>query len=619
MTRTVQTLPDTAAPPTPEPQARRNRRRVRLLLWALVVVLLAGLGWILVTGLLARAELVGSRNDLSSLRTGMTTPSDPTASAGHGTDRGELALQAARSAAEHAERAHRLTAGPAWYVAAHLPFVGGPFETVRGAAEVLDRLGGRVLPAALRTVDRVTADAGGSHINLAELRRAVPDLEEASQQAALARVEADRLPRRTWLHSVDHARGQLLAGLKRVAPVMENAAVGARLLPPMLGEGGPRRYLLVFQNPAEARGTGGMPGAYAVLTADKGRLALPQFGRDTDMATARPTIDMGAEFAAMYAQYDSVKTWPNSNMSPHFPYAARIWSAAWHAKSRQRVDGVLSLDPGALSALLAAVGPARLADGTSVTAANVVDLTERTNYAMYPDPVRRKAFLLDVARACAGRLLTAAGDAQRRPALLRGLYEVLHSGRMTVWSAHADEQQELNARPVGGSVPQGPGTYAGLVVNNAGGTKLDYYLDRSLEWSPGRCTADGREVTVKAVLTNRAPVTGLPLYVTDRLDNPAHAARRGDNRLLVSYFATAGAGLVQARLDGKAAPSAQGTERGHPVYTFDVEVPRGTSRTLTLHLLEPPSDRAPTVLRQQLTRPLHVTVRQGSRCPGAGS
>ncbi|TFV32556.1 hypothetical protein E4K10_22170 [Streptomyces sp. T1317-0309] len=82
MTRTVQTLPDTAAPPTPEPQARRNRRRVRLLLWALVVVLLAGLGWILVTGLLARAELVGSRNDLSSLRTGMTTPSDPAASAG---------------------------------------------------------------------------------------------------------------------------------------------------------------------------------------------------------------------------------------------------------------------------------------------------------------------------------------------------------------------------------------------------------------------------------------------------------------------------------------------------------------------------------------------------------
>ena len=44
-----------------------------------------------------------------------------------------------------------------------------------------------------------------------------------------------------------------------MAPTVENAATGARLLPAMLGENGPRRYFMVFQNPAEARGTGGMP------------------------------------------------------------------------------------------------------------------------------------------------------------------------------------------------------------------------------------------------------------------------------------------------------------------------------------------------------------------------
>jgi hypothetical protein len=613
------TLLSSAAPAVPESPARRNRRRVRLLLWALMGLLLTGLVWIVVTGLLARAELVTSRDDLRTLRSSMTGTGGLASTTERGASRSELALRTARSAAAHAERAHWLTTGPAWYVAAQLPFAGGAFETVRGTAEVVDRLAGKALPAVVRTVGRLTANAGGKHLNLAELRRAAPDLERAAHEAALARTEADSLPRHTWLPPVDRVRGQLLATLDRVAPAMENAAVGARLLPPMLGEGGLRRYLLVFQNPAEARGTGGMPGAYAVLTADKGSLALPEFGRDTDMAGTRPKIDLGAEFAAMYGQYDSVMTWPNSNMSPHFPYAARIWSAAWHAKSGERMDGVLSLDPGALAGLLAAVGPARMADGTLVTAANVVDLTERTNYVMYPDPVKRKAFLLNVARAAAGRLLTAAGDSQRRPALLRGLYEVLGSGQMTAWSAHANEQRELAARPVGGSVPEGPGPYAGLVVNNAAGTKLDYYLDRALEWSPGRCTGDGREVTVKAVLTNRAPAGGLPSYVTDRLDKPAHGTRKGDNRLIVSYFATADARLVEASLDGKRPFSSPGTERGHPVYTFDVEVPRGQSRTLTLHLLEPPSDRAPTVLRQRLTRPLQVTVRPGPRCAGHGA
>ncbi|MFI9650062.1 DUF4012 domain-containing protein [Streptomyces sp. NPDC052040] len=615
MAETIRTPPDGIAAHSPDVPARRNRRRARLLLWALVVLLLVGLGWIMVTGLLARAELVGTRNDLSSLRAAMAASSGPVSTA----ERGELAARAVRSAAGHAGRAHWLTAGPAWYMAAHLPWVGGPFESVRGAAGVLDRLAGRVLPAALRAVDRVSAGTGSGHIDLVALRRAAPELERASHESALALAEAGGLPKKTWLPAVDQARGELLAGVRRVAPVMENAAVGARLLPAMLGESGPRRYFLVFQNPAEARGTGGMPGSYAVLTADKGTLALPEFGRDTDMAAARPKVDLGAEFAAMYGQYGSVGTWPNSNMSPHFPYAARIWSAAWQSKSGEHVDGVVSLDPGALAGLLAAVGPARMTDGTQVTAANVVDLTERTNYVLYPDPVRRKAFLLDVARAAAGRLLAAAGNSQRRPALLRGLYKVLRTGQMTVWSAHGDEQRELAARPVGGSLPEGPGAYAGLVVNNSAGTKLDYYLDRRMEWSAGRCTAAGREVTVTAVFTNRAPSTGLPPYVTDRLDKPTDAPRPGDNRLLVSYFATAGAGLLDAHIDGKTALSSPGTERGHPVYTFDVEVPRGRSRALTLHLLEPPTVGAPVVLRQQLTRPLEVVVRPGPRCGGGGA
>ena len=100
-------------------------------------------------------------------------------------------------------------------------------------------------------------------------------------------------------------------------------------------------------------------------------------------------------------------------MSPHFPDAARIWSATWLDQSRERVDGVLSLDPGALARLLAASGPTRTTAGTVVAADNVVDLSERTNYMTYPDPHKRKAFLLDVARAAAGQLLTAADDPQR--------------------------------------------------------------------------------------------------------------------------------------------------------------------------------------------------------------
>src|ERR1035437_1366303 len=46
----------------------------------------------------------------------------------------------------------------------------------------------------------------------------------------------------------------------------------------------------------------------------------------------------------------------------------------------------------------------------------------------------------------------------------------------------------------------------------------------------------------------------------------------------------------------------------HSVYTVDVELPRGTSRTVVLHLSEPAATGEPIVLRQPLVRPLHVTL-----------
>ncbi|MFF0065237.1 DUF4012 domain-containing protein [Streptomyces sp. NPDC005279] len=614
----IHTLPDSSVLSRFTGLVRRSHRRTRPVMWVAAGFLLAGSCWVLVTGLYARSELLAARNDLETLRNTVTAPASPASAAGGATDRRARTDAAARSAAAHAARAHRLTGGPAWSVAAHVPLAGGPLETVRGTAKAVDRLTGQVLPALVSAAGNLAniAGAGGGHLNLAELSKAAPALEQASRQTAAARTETRGLPSRTWLPAVDRVRDQLLSRLDRIGPAVEDAATGARLLPQMLGANGPRRYFVVFQNPAEARGTGGMPGAYATMTADRGKLTLTEFGHDGAMVSARPKVDLGAEFTTMYGRNDAVNTWPNSNLSPHFPYAARIWSAAWLDKSGERVDAVLALDPGALARLLAASGQARTTDGTVVSADNVVDISERTNYMSYADPLKRKAFLLDVARAAAGRLLTAADDPQLRPALLLGLYDVLGNGQMTVWSAHPNEQRELESRPVGGSLPQSPEPYAGLVVNNGAGTKLDFYLDRTLEWYPGRCTAEGREVTVKAVLANHAPPSGLPTYVTTRMDKPSYATHAGDNRLLVSYYATAGASLNRATIDGKTAFMSPGVERGHPVYTFDVELPAGSSRTVVLHLLEPPADRAPTVLHQRLPRPLRATVRPSSGCQG---
>jgi hypothetical protein len=383
----------------------------------------------------------------------------------------------------------------------------------------------------------------------------------------------------------------------------------------MMGAQGERRYLVIFQNTAEARGTGGLPGAFAVLTASQGKLGFADFGNDTVMADAQATVDLGKEYAAQYAQNAPTTTWVNANLSPHFPYAAQIWANAWLRHSGKKVDGVIALDPGAMAGLLAVTGPARLANGTTVSAGNVVDLTERASYAAFADTTERKGFFLEVASATAAKLLLAA-DGRQVPALLSALRKELNDGRVSVWSAHPPEQQELQRHHFAGDLPDGPAPFAGLVVNNAAGSKLDYYLDRKLVWEPRQCSPDGREITVTATLTNRAPASGLPTYVTMRVDEPPYATRPGDNRLLVSYFASTGAVLTRATLDGQTALLNTATERGHPVFTLDMELPAQSARTLKLYLVEPPATRAPVVLRQPLVRPLQSTVRPYPRCSG---
>lgn len=591
-----------------------RRRVLKNTLLAAAALPLAGVIWIGVTGLLARSELIAAQRDLDALRQSVAPVPGPATGAAPASARERE--RKAHSAAAHAALAHRLTTGPAWYPATALPFLGGPVRTVRGAAYAADRLAGDVLSPLVRALPPPAPDSRGDGMSeaLATLEKHAPELVRAARVADEVQADVHALPRSTWLPTADGARAALQQQLDRLTPVMTDVSLAARVLPPMLGTQGQRRYFLAFQNIAEARGTGGLPGAFAVLRADRGRLSFERFGNNTEMETAKPDIDLGTEFNARYAGSNPTHVWPNSNMSPHFPYAARIWSEAWRKHTGERVDGALAVDPVTLSRLLRVTGPARMADGTELTADTIVDLTERASYAKYHDVARRKTFFVDAARAAAAQLMGALDDTRRLPALLVAVNDVQRDGRLKVWSAHAAEQRLLESRPYSGTLPNTPGPFAGLVVNNAAGGKLDYYLDRSLTWEAGACSGGARTVTVTMTLTNRAPTSGLPDYVTMRGDSPPYRTRPGDNRLLVSYYAGVGATLADATLGGRRALLASGVERGHSVFTLDLELPAGSRRTLVLHLLEPHADGVPTLLRQPLVTPLRTTLKSGGAC-----
>jgi hypothetical protein len=76
----------------------------------------------------------------------------------------------------------------------------------------------------------------------------------------------------------------------------------------------------------------------------------------------------------------------------------------------------------------------------------------------------------------------------------------------------------------------------------------------------------------------------------------------------VNYYASSGAVLTGASVDGKAATVQVGQERTHPDFTFDVEINPGSTKTMVLEYDEPRTSAHLTVPVQPLARPMTVRI-----------
>lgn len=583
-----------------EPESSARRRTVALAVsGACGFAIVAGLAWIAITGLLARSQLTDVKAELPQLRSALTS--------------GDFATARAISAelATHAARAHRLTTGPAWWVTANLPFAGSPLLTVRIIAAETDRVGQQVLPGVLRLADNLKSASlrHGSSIDLRPIAAAAPVLASSAAAADSAVVALAAAPRSTWLPYVDSARATVAHSLGTLTAELDGANRTVQTLLPMLGESGLQRYFVGFENEAESRGLGGLPGAFAIVTADHGTIKFTHFGNDGELSGVQVHLNLGADFAARYGVDDPTGLFVNSDISPHFPYAARIWAAMWQQKSGERVDGAIAVDPTALSYLLAVTGPATMPDGSSVSADNVVALTQKDEYARYPNIVQRKAYLVAVARAVSTRLTTSGGSTT---SLIRAVAKAAGQRRLVAWSADPRTEANIAASGYGGLVQGGNGPFSGFVVVNAAGSKLDYYLARSMTYRRTGCGA-GSTAVATFTMTNGAPASGLPPYVTTRADNAPPGVKPGDNRLLVTYYASQGATITSVAVDGKPITVGPAPENGLVTVSLDLELPVGRSRTMTITLREPPANRAVTILDQPLVQPMQIAL-SGDSC-----
>ena len=73
------------------------------------------------------------------------------------------------------------------------------------------------------------------------------------------------------------------------------------------------------------------------------------------------------------------------NLTPDFPTAAALFVKMYAIRKHVQVDGVLAIDPVALSYLLAGSKPVKIGNGLQLTSANITEILLSKAYQLYPE------------------------------------------------------------------------------------------------------------------------------------------------------------------------------------------------------------------------------------------
>lgn len=461
-----------------------------------------------------------------------------------------------------------------------------PLESNLQAAGDLARGGQKLALAAdtaLETAGLFPVGPDGPHLNITDGRldltpwpRAASAFTQAASTMNAALIEA-RVAHRWLMPPVAQARKQFLSDGKAAVRTLEKASDAASLLPYFFGADKPRTWFLIIQNPVEARATGGFLGAFGIMTADAGKITLEQFVDNTNLPVVDPPVEASAEFKAHYDRFGSRFFWPNSNMTPDFPTAARIISTMWEQETGRGVDGVMAIDAVGLNNLLGLVGAIDVPPIGPVDSSNFLRVALNEVYVLFPEKEDRSKFLIEVGQQVYGKVLR--GEFSNPAAQLGSLAGMAEGKRLQIWSPGA--QEKLEALGLAGELrPPAKGDYLLVVGQNAAGNKVDYYARRRISLSIELDNTPGYRRQVEIRTDNYSPASGLPRGLIGPFGDLSDPA--GLNRSYLTLFTPGGTTLLEARKNGVATNQIEEhTERGLVGFSNMVETPALTSSTLS--------------------------------------
>lgn len=484
--------------------------------------------------------------------------------------------------------------------------------------------------ALAQTTARLDADSGSAEPVGARLAAALTT-GEPGFRLALDQLEGAQATRRT-VHD-ERLTGPLRPGRAALARLDEryssvrDAMDLLALLPAaarsVLGMDGPRTYVVLGQNSAELRPTGGFIGSLGLVTVDQGELVAQDYRGSYTVDNPTRGFEPLPVAMATYLGSGGLAV-RDANWSPDFPTTARKVEQLLAHHQDIRADGVIAFTSHAVGMVLDAVGPLPV-EGIDepLTAATWYDLADRLIY--FSDPgaaadeieANKGEVLGPILRAVLARVQGASAD--DLPVLLRTLRAAVAEKQVLIWFHDRPAATLVRRANADGRMAPPPGRDVLAVVDaNLSHSKVGPHIRQRIEydvWLSARGVPTASRVTVTYDNTLDPAQAADPAR---RIGGWEWDATRGGLFRRPGLYGTyarvyvpANSRLIDA---GAGAPPLAGRELGFTTYERFERVPAGEQRSFS-YTYQIPRDLMPAgvyrlrVLKQPGTEGHELVVR----------
>ncbi len=316
------------------------------------------------------------------------------------------------------------------------------------------------------------------------------DLEILFTELSSLQAKTQLLGNPYHLAIIDQLKNNLNSRVPRLRKYFLSAQQLSYVLPEILGENGQKKqYLVLLQNNAELRPTGGFIGSLAIITVENGKFI--DF-RVEDVYEADGQLNGYVAPPPEITQFLGEAQWflRDVNWSPDFPTVAK--QASWFLNKEISInpDGVIAINLEVIKKLLAVTGPVKLVDYDNevITQDNLYERAQQhAELNFFPGSTQKSDFLSAVASALYDRLTR---DDTNKMLILKSLLQSAEESELLASLPQAEEA--LHNLGWDGSVrtPECPYLFSGKVCfvdtvmqveANVGVNKANQFIKRTVQ------------------------------------------------------------------------------------------------------------------------------------------